>query len=137
MRVEGYDLSLTIPGETVSTWSSADADALLTELAVFYDDSNLKFSVFASADVSGVLVIVVKVIGFSTETSAFTSYDFIASGQLLLSSSQFASVTATASAPSIGCSAGYSIPSSSSENICTETDGCLAVNLATYPYLSN
>ena len=49
-------------------------------------------------------VVVVKVLGLFTETSSVASHDSITNGDLYLSSSQFSSVTATASTPGISCS---------------------------------
>ena len=124
---QGYDLTLTLPGETVSTWSSDDQAALLADLAAFYADSSLTFSTTATSDVNGVLVIVVNVLGFSTATSADTSYDLISSGGIQLQSNQFSLVTASASEPAISCKAGFSIPSTSTLGFCADTDACLTV----------
>jgi hypothetical protein len=123
-KAYGYVLSLTIPDETVFSWSADDEALLIANLIFFYNDPNLSFSVLSHADVSGNLVILVNVLGFSTSTSATTSHGLISSGGLQLSDSAFSSVTATASTPEISCSIGYSTTDSS--DICSDTDACLA-----------
>jgi hypothetical protein len=118
-------LSLSFPGETVSSWSSEDETLLLANLASFYNDPSLFFTVSSRTDVDGVLVVVVNVLGFATSSSASTAHDIIASGGLQLADSQFSSVTATASVPGISCSMGFSTADSS--DVCSDTDGCLTV----------
>jgi len=122
-KAYGYDLSITFPGETVSSWSSADEDQLLADLTAFYNDPNLSFSVSSHTDVAGVLVVVINVLGFSTSSSATTSHDSIASGGFHLGSSQFSSATATATEPGLTCGRGYSTIDSS--DVCSDTDACL------------
>jgi len=123
-KAYGYDLSLAFPGETVSSWSSEDETLLLANLASFYNDPSLFFTVSSRTDVDGVLVVVVNVLGFATSSSASTAHDIIASGGLQLADSQFSSVTATASVPGISCSMGFSTADSS--DVCSDTDGCLS-----------
>jgi len=122
-KAYAYDLSLTIPGETVSSWSVDDETLLTRNLESFYNDPNLSFTVSSHTDVNGNLVVVVNVLGFSTLASATTSQDLISGGGLLLLDSAFASVTATASAPGISCSLGFSTTDLSS--------GCTIVNCDT------
>ncbi len=118
-------MSLAFPGETVSSWSSEDEALLLANLVSFYNDPSLFFTVSSRTDVDGVLAVVVNVLGFATSSSASTAHDIIASGGLQLADSQFSSVTATASVPSISCSMGFSTADSS--DVCSDTDGCLTV----------
>jgi hypothetical protein len=111
-----YELTLTVPGETVSSWTSSDATALLAALTSFYNDENLSFVITSSADIGGSLTLVIHVNGFLLQTSVNDSYDVIAGGELRLSG-DFTSVTATASEPTLGCAPGSSV--SSGSELCT------------------
>jgi len=122
-KAYGYDLSLTIPGETVSDWSADDETLLIANLMSFYNDPILSFTLLSLTDVNGNLVIVVNVLGFSTMSSVTFSYDLILGGGLVLSDSAFSSVTSTASTPGLSCSMGFSTTSSS--DVCSDTDACL------------
>jgi hypothetical protein len=119
-KAYGYDLSVTFPGETVSSWSSADEDQLLADLTAFYNDPLLSFSVTSHTDVNGLLVVVLNVLGFPSSSSAETSHDLISSGGFHLESPQFSSATADATHPGLTCGLGYSTTDSS--DVCTIRD---------------
>jgi hypothetical protein len=122
---QGYDVSLSIPGESLSSWSSDDEALLLANLESFYGDPNLYCTVSSRTDLNGVLVVVVNVFGFSTSSLATSSSGNVSSGGLHLSDSRFSSITATASTPSLSCDRGFSTADSS--NVCTDTDACFTV----------
>jgi len=113
-----YDLTLTIPGDSVGSWTADDASALLAALTSVYNDATLQFVIKSSSDVGGVLQLVVQVIGFHQQDLANDSYALIAGGGLRFSG-RFASVATTASEPVKGCASGLSVHSGSSAEVRT------------------
>jgi hypothetical protein len=117
----GYEMVVSFPSETVSTWTSADEEAFLQDLIAFYNDDHLTFFITSCVDISGQLTITVEVVGFPTSSSAWESYTGVSTNGLALSSSAFSDITTTASAPALGCSAGFSLTA----DVCENTDGCV------------
>ncbi len=86
-----YQMVITFPSETVSTWSSEDEAAFLQDLISFYNDDQLTFIISSRVDVSGQLTLTVEIIGFPTSSSAEESYTSVSANGLTLQSSAFAS----------------------------------------------
>jgi len=121
----GYDLALTFPNETVSSWTVHDENALLTALADAYgNDSSISFLINTHEDVNGVLVITVTVLGFPTLSAATSSYEAVSASGLDLTSEEydFRGASSSASAPALACNIGYS---AGTDDVCSDTDGCI------------
>jgi len=121
----GYDLALTFPNETVSSWTVHDENALLTALADAYgNDASISFLINTHEDVNGVLVITVTVLGFPTLSAATSSYEAVSASGLDLTSEEydFRGASSSASAPALACNIGYS---AGTDDVCSDTDGCI------------
>jgi len=112
-----YQMVITFPSETVSTWSSEDEAAFLQDLISFYNDDQLTFIISSRVDVSGQLTLTVEIVGFPTSSSAEESYSSVSANGLTLQSSAFADITTIASAPALGCSAGFELDSAGADCI--------------------
>ncbi len=121
----GYDLALTFPNETVSSWTVHDENALLTALADAYgNDASISFVINSHEDVNGALVITVMVLGFPTLSSVTASYEAVSASGLDFTSEEydFRGVSSSASAPAMACNIGFS---AGTDDVCSDTDGCI------------
>jgi len=121
----GYDIALILPGESTSSWTDEDTAALVASLQNFYGDSNLFISVTAIVNSDGGLVLTVNVLGFTTLSGATASSESVSANGIVFTdstSSRFAGMLASASAPGISCQTGFT---TDSVGICVDTNGCI------------
>jgi hypothetical protein len=102
------------------TVSSTHWALVLANLAAYYDNDSIILFITSHADVNGDLVIVVHVLGFSTNSAATASYDDISTNGIHWTDSAFGDVITSVSVPALSCSNGYSTDSSGN---CADTDG--------------
>jgi len=125
LHVYGYDVALIFPGESSSSWTDEDTAALVASLQNFYGDSNLFISVTAIVNSDGGLVVTVNVLGFTTLSGATASSESVSANGIVFTdstSSRFAGMLASASAPGISCQTGFT---TDSVGICVDTNGCI------------
>ena len=121
----GYDLSMTFPNETVSSWTVHDENALLVALVEAYgNDASLSFVITARVDVNGVLVVTVTVLGFNTLSSVTDSFDAVSASGIDFASNDydFRGIGMSAAEPFMACNMGFS---AGTDGVCSDSDGCI------------